>query len=383
MNTVPLTKIWEQMHLSWQYGADRIWIVNVGDLKPMEYPIEFFLRYAWRPADWPYERLGEYAECWAARQFGADHAAEIARLLDGYTKLNGRRKPELLAPDTFSIVNYREAAGVLAEWKALAETVTALDAKLPAEARAAFFQLVLHPITACRIVNEMYVAAGRNRLYAVQGRVSAHAQAAQVRELFRQDAALPERWDQLLDGKWRHLMDQTHLGYTSWQQEISANWAKVPPGMHAAKLTVRGPAGSAPIVIAMPVSAPPAAPAPGSPRLEYELVFQSTGTFPIEVECAPSWDFTPGEPFRFAASLDDQPPAEVRLSTASSRDAWERAVAENVRRGSARITVESPGRHVLKIWRVSPGVVIERIVIDTGGLRPSYLGPPESVRASR
>jgi hypothetical protein len=114
LNTVTLSKTWEQMNLAWQYGADRIWIVNVGDLKPMEFPIEFFLRYAWAPARWPHEKLGEFGRLWAEREFGPVHAAEVAELVDTYTKFNGWRKPELLAPDTFSLVNYNEAERVLA-----------------------------------------------------------------------------------------------------------------------------------------------------------------------------------------------------------------------------------------------------------------------------
>jgi hypothetical protein len=95
LNTVPIAKAWEQMHLAWRHGADRIRIVNVGDLKPMEFPIEFFLTYARDPERWPHTRLTEYGRLWAAREFGDEHAAEIAALVQGYTRLNGRRKQRL------------------------------------------------------------------------------------------------------------------------------------------------------------------------------------------------------------------------------------------------------------------------------------------------
>ena len=70
INTTPLPKVWEQMNLASEYGADRMWIVNVGDLKPMEVPIEFFLDYAWDPARWPVEGSPDYLRLWAAREFG-------------------------------------------------------------------------------------------------------------------------------------------------------------------------------------------------------------------------------------------------------------------------------------------------------------------------
>ncbi len=84
-------------------GADRIWIVNVGDIKPMELPTEFFLDYAWDPDEWPAERIPEYTRLWAERQFGPEHAGEIAAILEGYTRFNSRRKPELLEPATYSL----------------------------------------------------------------------------------------------------------------------------------------------------------------------------------------------------------------------------------------------------------------------------------------
>src|SRR6516225_7778116 len=108
MTTKPIPKVWEQMNLALHYGANRIWIVNVGDLKPMEFPIEFFLSLAWNPSRWPKEKISEFTEMWCAREFGPKHAAEIAGILSKYAKYNSRRKPELLEPGTYSLVNYRE-----------------------------------------------------------------------------------------------------------------------------------------------------------------------------------------------------------------------------------------------------------------------------------
>jgi hypothetical protein len=96
LNTNAIPRIWEQMHLAWEYQAKNIWIVNVGDLKPMEYPISFFLDYAWNPEKIHENDLSKYAKNWATQQFGQENAQEIAQLLRLYTKYNARRKPELL-----------------------------------------------------------------------------------------------------------------------------------------------------------------------------------------------------------------------------------------------------------------------------------------------
>jgi hypothetical protein len=224
------------MHLAAQCDAKRIWIVNVGDLKPMEFPIEFFLRYAWAPGGWPGERLGEFGRLWASREFGPEHAAEIAGFVSAYTKFNGRRKPEHISPETFSIVDYGEADRVVADWERLVAQATQVQAQLPADARDAFYQLVLHPAAASATVTELNVAAARNRLYAVQGRASTNAWAARARELFSADADLRKYWDERLSGgKWRHFMDQTHLGYTTWQEPVrdampAVTELQLPPG---------------------------------------------------------------------------------------------------------------------------------------------------------
>jgi hypothetical protein len=219
INTNPIAKAWEQMNLALAYGATRIWVVNVGDLKPMEFPIEYFLTLARDPERWGKDRIPEFTRMWAEREFGAVHADEIAELVTRYTQYNGRRKPELLDIDTFSLVNYREADRVEADWKTLLSKAEALQRLLPAEQQDAYFELVLHPIKASAIVNELYIAAGRNLLYAKQGRADANDYAAQARALFQADAEVTNEYNHVLaKGKWNHMMDQTHLGYTYWQE---------------------------------------------------------------------------------------------------------------------------------------------------------------------
>jgi hypothetical protein len=219
--TYPLPKVWEQMNLALHYGADRIWIVNVGDLKPMEMPIEFFLDLARDPSKVGKDQIGSWTEAWAAHAFGPEYAVEIADLLAKYTKYNGRRKPEQLEPDTWSLVRDHEADRIEAQWQALVAKAKAISDKLPPDRRAAYFELVLYPIEACATVNDLYIAAGRNHLYAAQGRRSANKQADEVRRWFAEDAVLTSAYNhRLLNGRWNHMMDQTHIGYTYWNQPV-------------------------------------------------------------------------------------------------------------------------------------------------------------------
>jgi hypothetical protein len=533
LNTIPVTKVWEQMHLAWAYGADRIWIVNVGDLKPLEFPTEFFLTYAWAPSAWPYERLSDFAKLWATREFGAAQSDEIAALVTAYTKFNGRRKPESLTPDTFSLVNYDEAQRVVTDWNDLVARAERVSTKLPVASRDAFFQLVLWPIRASATVNEIYVTAGLNRLYAAQGRSSTNTTAERVRELFHADEALSRRFnEEIAGGRWRHFADQTHLGYTTWKDparntmpavseiqvtergelgvalegstpgwppyvegtqgprlpqldqfagkqrwlevfnrgrapvsfsvatsapwlrvspskgevvsaadlrlEVNVDWAAAPEGRTDASIQIQGTDGER-VVIAAPVVKQPSSLviAPGSyvesdgyveieathfanavasediswqtlpdfgrtaggvmpipvtaarhelsktsPRLEYPLFTTSTGKANVELTLAPTLAFVPGRGLRAALSFDAEPPQTIDLGLAvdSSQAEWARSVLDGAHKVVTTHEFVGKGAHVLKFWMIDPGVVLERIVVDFGGVRDSYLGPPESVR---
>jgi hypothetical protein len=523
INVTPLPKVWEQMNLAWQYQANRMWIVNVGDLKPMEVPIEFFLTYAWNPAAWPAERLPDYLKLWATREFGPEHADDIADIVARYTKYNGRRKPEQLEPTTYSLVNYNEAARIVEEYKDIAARAEKISAALPAEKRDAFFQLVLYPVKAGAVVNELYVTAGMNRLYGLQGRASTNDLAAQVRSLFAQDAELVRRYhEDISGGKWNHMMSQTHLGYTYWNQPprnvmppvtemqvpkaadmgvavegseqvwpgpggdalslpaldvfekrprfidifnrgqqafdytvtasepwivldkptgkvvreqrvtVNARWADVPDGATQATLTVSGP-GNSKTTLKVPLRKPagataltgfietdgvvsieaehyaravPAtgrqwlripdhgrtlsamtalpvdAPADATPRmrLEYEVQLFKAGKVDVQATLAPTQKFKPGEGLRYAISFDDEAPQIVNIHADASEKAWERSVSDGATVLTSRHQIAKPGKHVLKFWVVDSGLVLQKLVINAGGQRSSYLGPPESPR---
>jgi hypothetical protein len=218
LNSNPLPKIQEQMNLAYEYGATRIWIANVGDLKPLEIPLEFFIRMAWNPAAMTKDDVANYQLRWAEREFGKEHAAEIADIVAKYAKYNGWRKAELLKPDTFSLINYREAERVSQAWNDIMARAQKLNEALPPEQKDAYYELVLHPTLACGNLVNLYIAAGRNALFAKQGRASANAEAALVRALFKKDQDFSDYYNhELAGGKWNHMMDQTHIGYTDWR----------------------------------------------------------------------------------------------------------------------------------------------------------------------
>ena len=219
VNTCPIPRIWEQMNLAYEHGVTELWVVNVGDLKPMEYPISFFLDYAWNPLEIPAEKLPEYSVKWAEQQFGEKYAKEAADLIDTYLKYNSRRKPELLEPETYSLINYREFETVVSDYNNLVDRASKLGKKLSKNYQDAFYQLVMHPIEACANLNELYYVVGKNRLYSSQSRIESLELAKKAEQLFKKDAEITDYYHtKLAGGKWNNMMSQTHIGYTYWQQ---------------------------------------------------------------------------------------------------------------------------------------------------------------------
>jgi hypothetical protein len=123
--------------------------------------------------------------------------------------------------------------------------------------------------------------------------------------------------------------------------------------------------------------------ATGGMRLEYDLYLFSRGTFGVDAHLAPTQKFQPGDGVRFAVSLDAETPQVVNIHADGSLAAWEREVADGAKVVTSRHVVGEPGRHVLKLWALDPGLVLQKLVVHTTALRPSYLGPPESHRGGQ
>jgi hypothetical protein len=529
INTVSLPSVWEQMTLAKEYGADRVWIVNVGHLKHVLFPMEFFLQLGWDAKRWTNRSIADYPRLWASREFGAEYAGEIAEIVSGYTRYNSRRKPELTEPATYSLIDYREAERAVEDFRALEAKAEGIYKKLPHKARDAFYELVLFPVKACAQLNELYVTAGKNALYAQQRRSATNDLAEKVRQLFDADAALMDSYNHTFaGGKWNHFMDQIHIGYTIWQdppknamprvadievpraaemgiavegspsawpgasgdpvlplfdslnrqhryvdvfnrgQEsfsysatadkpwillsnpqgkidkekriwVDIHWSKAPKGASTGIVKVSG-AGGASVEIKIPVFNPasvsrdtlegfmesdgyvsieaehftrsiPAGPVrwekvdgygrtlsamtilpltaqstmppKESPCLEYKMYLRDPQKVSVWVTVAPTLNFVPDRGLRYAISFDDQPPQIIDIvpkgfDARNGNREWEESVRNACRMVSTTHMLRGSGYHTLRLWMVDPAVVLEKIVVDLGGMKPSYLGPPES-----
>jgi hypothetical protein len=271
VDTVNLTNTWEQLHLAYTSGVDRLWMVNVGDLKNEEQPTQFFLDYAWNPHAWPLHRLDDWERQYAAQNFGPRLAGAIAEVLSEYGHLQSRRKPELLNrrittdPATgavtyddrqtpFSLTAYREMDRVTAEWQALAARAGRIKARVPAAWQDAFYQLVWYQVAATANLYELRRAQFTNLLYAEQGRAATNAMADLAEAKFAVDQAMNDYYNtELAGGKWRDWQLQPKIGYgdverygpnAPWQQPELNNVA-LPDAIYPHLRRIDVPAGAA------------------------------------------------------------------------------------------------------------------------------------------
>ncbi|KAL2756702.1 glycoside hydrolase family 115 protein [Sodiomyces alcalophilus JCM 7366] len=220
INTIQLDKTAEQMHLAYERHARDIWIVNVGDIKPKEIPINHFLDMAYDAELYNVHSTPQWLADWTRREFGPDHVDHVVDIMIRYGMYAARRKYELLEPHVYSVINYREADAVLAQWARLADDTQAVYDALDEDHQPAFFQMVLHPVLAGEIVHKIQINGARNQLYANQKRNAANDVIWDSLQLMYDDSNLTQRWNDMLDGKWAHMLDQTHLGYDYWQQPM-------------------------------------------------------------------------------------------------------------------------------------------------------------------
>ena len=231
INATPTQNMWEQLTLAAQYGIDRLWILNVGDLKPMEYPISQFMDMAWNPHKYSVEHITDHTRDFCMQQFGGaqqvgnenfgtSQAEEAAHILNLVCKYNGRCTAELLDKHTYDLES--------GEWQEVVNQYLKLEAdalrqysSLPAAYHDAYRQLILFPVEVMSNLHQMYFAQAQNHKYYEQGNPLANEWADECERLFKRDAELCDFYNhQMSNGKWNGMMTQKHIGYTSWNDDF-------------------------------------------------------------------------------------------------------------------------------------------------------------------
>jgi len=215
--------MWEQLQLTYDYGVDKLWVLNVGDIKPMEYPITLFMDMAWNPKKYTPANLLDHPRAFCAQQFGDDQADEAMRILNLYSKYNGRVTAEMLDRNTYNLET--------GEWKMVSDEYLKLEVEalrqylsLKPEYKDAYKQLILFPVQAMANIYEMYYSQAMNHKLFAENNPQANFWADNVERTFKRDAELEYDYNNVMaNGKWNGMMIQKKIGYTTWDDRFRAN----------------------------------------------------------------------------------------------------------------------------------------------------------------
>ncbi len=400
LNTTPPALIWEEMRKAHDHGADRIWIVNVGDIKPAAIGTEFFLQMAWDISRWDRENLPDFLEQWAAREFGPEAAGPVASILADYHQLNFQRKPEHLQwwlpreDPRPSSLTARERSARLEAFERLVEAVGRVEPRIDREDADAFFQLVAYPVLGSALANRRYFLGEEAAIAAWSDADAARRMRDGAMEASAQLVELTRRYnEEIAGGKWNGVMSLepadgqwSSMRIASWEPPQfssgieegdvyrsvvieAGSFSDSRPGRDGCAWQVipgLGHSGGAITVFPMNAAGVGIEEArDAAPAVDYAFVLEEAGAHEIVAHLLPTHPLS-GDTLRLAFALDGVAPELVELAVEDGKPAWAQGVLEAVRKVRMPIHVAQPGRHVLRVYGIDAGVVIDRIVVTKG-----------------
>lgn len=423
VNTTTIPKLREQLHEAYASGIDRIWIINVGDLKPKEVPIDFIMNYAWNPDAVKPGDEQPWLERFAGSIFGEENASEVADLIAKYSKYNLLRKPEVQIPGIF---NEHEMLVTSQRWQSLAQRAENLRAKLPEQMQDAYYQLVYYPVVASANVAEIYNHATMGDSLGIEA-------------MLQKDAELSAYYNNVMaGGKWNGMMSDNHIGYTQWsipdknynpmtlgfkvEHPLNASasttqiaipayqYARISEGKQAKWMFLpdlgrgKGCMGSSNVMAKSQTDGQGAS-------LEYDFeLAQDKQPLTVALGILPTQDVYPARGLRIGVQIDNQP-MQIVDARQGFLDTFEEYTARNLavskklkalpkepklalngwwkgkklpRRNevfdnlrwvtAAPIPALAAGKHTLRIVMIDPEIVLEQVVINPDNSKYSYLG---------
>ena len=408
INVTPIQNMWEQLQLAYNGGIQKLWILNVGDLKPMEYPIQLFMDMAWNPTKYQVGNLLDHTRDFCAESFGEDQACEAASILNLVSKYNGRITSEMLDA---TIYTTEEFAQVVSEYQALEARALRQFITLKPEYRDAYRQIILFPVQAMGNIYEMYYAQAMNHQLAALGDPEANCWAQRCREAFKRDSLLNLQYNkEIAGGKWDGMMIQKHISYKIWNDNYPRD---VCPELIEVKAPAHGPVfsssdgyvsmeaehtwsrtdgqGASWTVIPymgrtlsgialMPYTVPT-----DNATLEYRFKASDAKKATVHIVTKSTLDFLDKGGLVYDIAIDGGAPISVNFNSDLNEkpeniySIYYPTVAKRVVEKEVELTLDPDKQiHTLTIHPQDPGIVFEKIVIDFGGYRPQYLFGKES-----
>lgn len=421
--TAPML-MYEELKKAYDTGADRYWLLNVGDIKPMELGVQTFFDMAWDIDDFTFNNVTRHQPEFLAELFGEEHYDAFKDLLDTYYNLAWSRKPEFMGwerewdskeytglRDTeFSFSNYNDAKARLADYNRISDMADSLSGLLDENKRAAFFEMVGYPVMGACQMNRKFLMSQLNHELASQGSYAeANWAAEQSRAANDSIASLTHRYNSMLDGKWNGMMSCIPPGYTALYQNMpelvfapdagtaEVNLAPVDAdyvmersaviplrsfdniisdGSHSVRL-LEGIGYDGEALQLGEASQQSLSIADGKGiTVEYELPAIDADSVTVIVYTVPRFPLHRGKSTRYGVKIDDNDIAVYDNVLKEYSLDWKNDVLRNGTEFVSTFPVsKDKNSHRLSIVCEDPGLIVQRIILDWGGLKDSYVGP--------
>jgi hypothetical protein len=420
LNTTPPVLMYEELRKAYDTGANRYWLVNIGDIKPAELGMQTFFDLAWNVEGFDYSSINRHQSQFLARAFGAGFEGAFQDILDTYYRLAWSRKPEFMgwerewdapkyrdiANTEYSFQNYNDAQQRLADYQRISDLTKRISGELPESARPAFFELMAYPVQASYQMNRKFLMAQFSR--ELKEAAAANWAAKQSKIAFDSINSLTRWYNSMLDGKWKGMM-ALGPGWTAKHQnmpkvDIQEGAASSPVDLKPLKsrnklvgctvidlrriqnkvstqghtLRILEGIGYDWCSIQLGEATQPTADPGKLDGTRYEYAFSGVDSDSVTVYAysLPFFAIYGGKSTRFGLSVDGQPVAIAQNDHKEFTEPWKDRVLRNGALSVAKFAVDkSLKKHILTLTCGDPGMIIQRIVIDWGGLKKTYVGP--------
>jgi hypothetical protein len=397
INTTAPALMWEELHKAWENDVQNLWVINVGDIKPMEIGIDYFSKLAWNVQAFGPDSQPRFLRAFAAESFGEQLAQPMADFLTEFYRLGTIRKPELMDRSWALSLSDDQASQLLRDYEKLLKNEEKLASEVPPESRDAYFEMIGFPAEVLGASGLIFMAdravqfgdnSGANQQEITRLRTYLEQQVSR----FNNDTA---------GGKWKNIMPgletaQQFRGNTlmSWSSQVRWPWGEKPgnpaikpsdqparvwldaasadrnlPAGKASWMSVAGLGPSGHAVALEPASLDSSWKPDDKTAPTLEFNFESNGgDGEVLIDFLPAFRIYPGMQLRVAIALDGQEPTIVEVPGSSGKEDEngpnrKEGIQNNYVRARVPLTQLSGGKHVLKIQAVDPGVVIDRIAL--------------------
>ena len=404
LNTTPPVLMYEELKKAYDHGADRYWLLNVGDIKPMELGIQTFMDMAWDINAFDFEKVNRHQAEYITHLFPqiSKLKTQISNILDNFYRLAWSRKPEFMGwerewddkehtglKDTeYSFDNYNEAQQRLTDYQHISDEVERMAATLPDASRPAFFELVQFPVQAAYQMNRKFLMAQLSHKQLCWGApAQANWAARQTEAAYDSINALNRRYNEQLDGKWRGMMTlapgwcalyqkmpKVNYNEGAGEQPYDLNLKRNPlKGCHFVDLSrfdrkttdaqlVKGLGYDWKVMRLGEVTY-------SFPKVDREQVEVFFYTVPF-------WPLYAGVSNRIAVSVDGGEPQVFENKFKEYDLTWKNQVLRNGAPCRLQFAIDkTKPSHTVTFHALDDGQMLQKVIINWGGLQPSYLGP--------